>query len=171
MTTRILQRLRRAVRHGFSTHARLRRAFPQATLGAIEAAIAAGEAGHLAELRVALEAGLPLASAWHGQTCRQRALQLFAQYHVWDTEQNCGVLVYVNLAERKVEIIADRGIDRAVTRQEWQAVCRLMTAGFASGQFHEAILAALAELNRMLQQHFPGSGPRPNQLPNQPIML
>jgi uncharacterized membrane protein len=114
---------------------------------------------------------MPLAAVWAGISNRQRALALFADYGVWDTEDNCGVLLYVNLADRKVEIVADRGIQRKIDAATWQAVCRTLTAGYARGEFRDSTLAAIGQVNDLLRQHFPADGPRPNELPDHPLML
>lgn len=165
------QRLRRLARHVLASSARTRRAFPPATLEAISAAIAAGERQHRGEVRLIVETALPAALAWHAVDNRSRARALFAQYGIWDTEDNCGVLVYVNLAERKVDIVADREIGRKVDAAQWQAVCATMTQGYARGQFHDSTLAAIEQVNTLLRQHFPANGARPNQLPDQPLVL
>lgn len=165
------QRLGRVMRHWRSSKADAQRAFPEATLAAAAQAIAAGEQTHRGEVRFIVEAALPTDEAWDGITTRQRALALFADYGVWDTEDNCGVLIYVNLAEHKVDIVADRGIDRKIDSATWQAVCRTMTDGFRQGNYHDAALAAIEQVNSLLRQHFPANGARPNELPDRPIML
>ena len=157
-------RLRRALRHLLGTRNEAERAFPPEALTAITEAITAGEQTHRGE-------GMPLSLAWAGVTTRQRAIALFADYGIWDTEDNCGVLIYVNLADRKVDIIADRGIDRKIDAATWQGVCDTMTRGFARGEFHAATLAAIAQVNQLLRQHFPSGGERPNELPDRPVML
>ena len=164
-------RMGRALRHWRSNAADARRAFPPETLAAIADAITAGEQTHRGELRLIVEKAMPSEAIWSGMSNRQRALALFADHGVWDTEENCGVLVYVNLAERKVDIVADRGIDRKIDDATWQTVCRTMTDGFARGQFHDATLAAIAHINELLRIHFPSDGPRTNELPDRPIML
>lgn len=165
------QRFGRAWRHLMSSSADAKRAFPEATLSAIGEAITAGEQTHRGEVRVIVEKGLSFDDAWDGVTNRQRALALFADYGVWDTEDNCGVLIYINLAEHKVDIVADRGIDRRIDSATWQAVCRTMTEGFRKGQFHDATLAAIEQVNALLREHFPANGARPNELPDKPLML
>ncbi|MEW6761902.1 MAG: TPM domain-containing protein [Pseudomonadota bacterium] len=165
------QRLGRAWRHLTSSSMEAKRAFPEATLTAIGEAITAGEQTHRGEVRLIVEKGLSFDDAWDGVTNRQRALALFADYGVWDTEDNCGVLIYINLAEHKVDIVADRGIDRKIDSATWQAVCRTMTEGFRNGQFHEATLAAIEQVNALLREHFPANGARPNELPDKPLML
>ena len=167
----IAQKMTRAWRHATSSAGEARRAFPETTLTAIAEAIDAGERTHRGEVRLIVEKALPFDAAWDGITNRQRALALFADYGVWDTEDNCGVLIYVNLAEHKIDIVADRGIDRKIDAATWQAVCRTLTAGFKGGHFHDATLAAVAQVNDLLHQHFPASGERTNELPDRPIML
>ena len=162
---------RRALRHWLSTRAEAERAFPAATLEAIAGAIAEGERTHRGEVRLVVEKALPVPAAWSGVSNRQRAIALFADYGIWDTEDNCGVLIYVNLADHKVDIVADRGIDRKIDAATWQAVCATMTRGFGRGEFHAATLDAIAQVNALLQRHFPSNGSRPNELPDQPLML
>jgi uncharacterized membrane protein len=96
---------------------------------------------------------------------------LFAHYGIWDTEENCGVLVYVNLADHKVEIVADRGVGKAIASKEWQAICRTMTQGFSEGSYHDSTLAALGQLHALLQERFPDDGSSRNQLSNRPVVL
>jgi len=152
----------RLCQHLFTTHAAGKRAFPTATLKAIETAIASGENLHCAEVRLIVEHSMSVRAVLHRTTSRQRAIELFSQYRIWDTEENCGVLVYVNIADRKVELISNN---------EWHAVCRTMTHGFAQGEFHISSAAAMTQLNVLLQSHFPASGKHVNQLPNKPIVL
>jgi uncharacterized membrane protein len=167
----IVERMKRALRHLGASGAAGRRAFPPATLAAIGAAIAEGEKLHRGELRLIVENSLPLEAIWADLSNRQRALALFAEHGVWDTEDNCGVLIYVNLAEHKVDIVADRNIGRKIEAATWRAVCQTMTEGFARGQFHHCTLAAVAQVNQLLHQHFPANGARANELPDQPIVL
>jgi uncharacterized membrane protein len=171
MDTSHQPRLSRALRHVRSTASAARRAFPPATLKAITEAITAGEQTHRGEVRLIVEKALPLGLVWDGISNRQRALAMFAQYGMWDTEEHCGVLVYVNLADRKVEIVADRGIDRKIDAATWRQVCDTLTAGYARGEFHDSTLAAIGQVNELLRRHFPANGPRPNELPDGPLML
>ena len=165
------KRIARMLRHWKSSAAVGRRAFPKATLDAVASAITEGEQTHRGELRLIVESAMPFDALWAGLSNRQRALALFAEYGVWDTEDNCGVLIYVNLAEHKVDIVADRNVGRKVDTETWQAICRTMTDGFARGNFHDSTLAAVAQVNALLRQHFPANGARPNELPDHPIML
>lgn len=156
------------------------RAFPPTTLRAIETAIAASESRHDGELRFVVEANLPIHGLLRGQSPRTRAIELFSQLRVWDTEHNSGVLIYVQLIDRRVEIVADRGIDAKVGHEFWHAVCRHMEATFRQGQFETGALQALAEITRVLVEHFPARGAgtnqpnnpdNPNELPDSPLVL
>lgn len=166
-----IQRCRRALKHLASTGAAARRAFPADSLRAIEQAICAGEQVHRAEVRLIIEAALSPGAVFQGASNRQRALALFAQYGVWDTEENCGVLIYINLAERQVDIVADRQVDRRITPEQWRALCQTMTAGYAGGAYRDGTLQAIGALNDLLRQHFPADGARPNQLPDGAILI
>ena len=150
---------------------RVRRAFPAATLKAIEDAVAASERLHRGELRFVVEAGLSSSELWHGTTARQRALEVFSDLHVWDTEDNSGVLIYVLLADRQVEILADRGINRRVGEATWQAICRDMETAFHDGRFREGAIAGVRAISRVLATHFPAHGPNPDELSNAPVII
>ncbi|NHZ35402.1 TPM domain-containing protein [Massilia rubra] len=164
-------RLARIWHHWRSTAAKGRRAFPPETLDAIGKAITAGEQTHRSELRLIVEHGMPFDALWAGMGIRERAIALFAEYGIWDTEDNCGVLIYVNLAEHQIEIVTDRNVGRKIDNIVWKRLCALMTQGFAQGQFHAATLAALEQVNALLAEHFPAEGARANELPDRPIML
>jgi len=166
-----MNKLARLFRHLCTTTAAGRRVFPEPTLKAVEQAISRGEAQHRAEVRLIVEPALPLPAVLANLSPRERARELFAQYRVWDTEENCGVLIYVNLADRQVEIVADRGVGRLVPAAQWESLCRTITQGFLRGSCHDSVLAALAQLNALLQAHYPDDGSRHNQLPDRPLML
>ncbi|MEP7182751.1 MAG: TPM domain-containing protein [Betaproteobacteria bacterium] len=159
-------------RHLATDHRRVRRAFPTAGLERIEAVIAAGEERHRGQVRFAVEPALPLARVMHGAPPRVRALEVFGLLRIWDTAENCGVLVYLLLADRDVEIVADRGIHAAVGAAAWEAVCRKMEAAFTDGRFVEGVEAGIAEINALLAQHFPRDGRTGgNELSDRPIVL
>jgi uncharacterized membrane protein len=118
-----------------------------------------------------VEASLPLAQVFRGLQPRERALQLFGQLGIWDTEQNCGVLVYVLLADRDVEIVADRGINRRVAQDTWDTICRAMEAAFREGRFEDGAVDGVAAIGELLAQHFPRLSAGPNELPDTPIVM
>lgn len=164
-------RIKRAIRHWRTTAAVGREAFPRDSLAGLGAAITEGELQHRGEVRLIVENSMPFDAVWNDVSNRQRALALFAEYGVWDTEDNCGVLIYVNLAEHKVDIVCDRHIGRLIEPATWQAICQTMTQGFARGQFHDSTLAAIGQVNQLLRQHFPAAGEAVNELPDHPIVL
>ena len=167
-----MNKMQRILKHLTSTRSLARRIFPAKTLQAIQSCIANGETMHRAEIRVIVEAALPLAAVWQEQSARARAHELFARYRLWDTEENSGILLYINLADHKVEILPDRAVARVVKREEWHAVCKTITQGFAVENYHDSVLKGLAQLNDMLVAHFPVEGTaHKNQLSDKPLVL
>lgn len=162
----------RFFRHLATDHGSARRAFPASTLSRIEAAIAEGERHHRGQVRVAIEASLPLARVLKGVSPRARALEAFSELSVWDTEENCGVLVFLLLADRDVEIVADRGIHARVGANAWEQICREMEAAFRERRFEEGIAAGIAKINSLLAEHFPRTrAAGENELPDRPIVF
>ena len=150
----------------------MRRAFPDSALRAIEQAIAEGEVRHRGQVCVALEGALPPARVMRNVTPRERALEVFGLLRVWDTEENAGVLLYVLLADRDVEIVADRGIHRRVGDAQWEEICRALEADFAAGRGPEGVLRAVARMSALLATHFPAErGDHRNELPDRPTVL
>ncbi len=161
----------RLLRHLFATRWGTRRRFTGDVLARIEEALKRVEAQHAGELRFAIETAFDLPELWLGETPRQRALQVFGLLGVWDTEANNGVLIYVLLADRDVEIVADRAIAARVTQAEWDAVCRDMESYFHAGRFAEGAESGIAGIGRLLGKHFPGQGGDRDEQPNQPVLL
>lgn len=148
-----------------------RRAFPQATLDAIEAAIGASETTHGGEIRFAIESSLPGILAWRGMSGRERAIEMFSNLRVWDTEHNSGVLIYLLLADHDIEIVADRGIAEQVDPSTWEQVAHAMEAAFRQGEFERGALEGIAQISALLAQHFPPAGHNPDELANRPIIF
>lgn len=163
--------LQRLLRHLCAPHWIVHRAFPARVLAAIGDAIGVSEGTHNGELRFAVEAGLNPGHLWRGGTARQRAEELFSSLRVWDTAHNSGVLVYVQLVDRRIEIVADRGIAARVAQAEWDAICRRMEAAFRECRFEKGALAAIAEITALLARHFPPQGGNPNELPDSPVVV
>ena len=109
---------------------------------------------------------------WRRFRPRQRAIEVFSQLRMWDTEHNSGVLIYLLLAERHVEIVADRGVHARVGDAGWQAICREMEAAFRAGEYEQGVLVGIARITALLAEHFPAEGiPKPNKLPDAPVIL
>lgn len=164
-------RIRRILRHLFATRWHARRHFTPAVLEQIEAAIREVEARHSGEIRFVVETALDGDALWRDVTPRDRALALFSQLGIWDTENNNGVLIYVLYADRDVEIVADRGIASRVSQSEWDAVCHEIEAHYAQGRFAEGSVAGVRGVGRLLERHFPGRPADANELPDQPMLL
>ena len=162
---------KRLWRHLTTSQASGRRAFPKDVLADIQKTIAEGEQLHRAEVRIIIEPAMPLGELLDDLHPRARARMLFSDYRIWDTEENCGVLIYLNLADHQVEIVADRGVGRLVQPEEWQAICDTMTEHLKRGAFRDSTIAALGQLNTLLHQKLPATGERVNQLSDKPIFL
>ena len=158
-------------RHVVMSPMKAARCFPPATIDAIQREIAAQEATHRGEIVFVVEAELASSQLWHDVSSRDRARQVFALHGVWNTEENNGVLVYVLLADRAVEIVADRGIDARLEAQQWRAICREMESRFAQGRYEEGALAGIRAIAEAMGRHFPGDGARRNELPDRPVMM
>ena len=164
-------RVRRLLRHLLFTPWRVRAAFGRPLLKDIEAVIAQAERSHRAELRFAIEGSMPLTQVWRGVSARQRALEGYAQLRVWDTEENNGILIYVQLADHAIEIIADRGIAARVDPAEWRTIARQMEAAYHGGDFRGGSLAGVAAVSALLARHFPPGPANPDELPNRPVIV
>lgn len=161
----------RILKHLFYPGWMSRRRFPTASLARIELAIADSEARHHGEICVAVETTLDLLPLLRGQSARERALEVFAQQRVWDTEANNGVLIYLLLADRDVEILADRGLAKHLDATVWEAVCEDMKAHFRNGEHEAGVLHAIATVGRHLCRLYPRAGEDINELPNRPVRL
>lgn len=165
--------LGRMFKHWFITPRAVERAFSAQSLKTIQDAIAATESQHSGEIRFAVEGALPWSYLKRNAPVRQRAVMVFSKLRVWDTEHNNGVLIYVELADHGVEIVADRGIARHVERAQWEAVCQRMREHFRKGAFESGVVAAVQEVGALLAQHFPlaEGETNPNELSNKPVIL
>ena len=161
----------RALKHLLTPDRVAMRPFPASVLDRIETAINTSEQRHRGELRFALEASLEPLDVLRGIPARARALELFAALRVWDTEENSGVLIYLQMVDRRIEIVADRGINRLVQQSEWDAICRRMETEFRAGRFEAGTIAAIREVTELLIKHFPPGTDNPDELPNRPVVL
>lgn len=121
----------------------------------IESAITSSETKHLGEIRFVVEAGLHPYDILRKKMPRARGIELFSLLNIWDTEHNNGVLIYLLLADRDVEIVADRGIDKHIGYDRWDAICHDMEVLFRRGEFESGVLEGIAEVSQALEKHFP----------------
>jgi uncharacterized membrane protein len=163
--------IRRIARHLWGSRRLVQKAFPPHAFDAIERAIKASEQTHTGQIRFVVEGALDSAPLFRDQPARERALDIFAQLRIWDTHHNNGVLIYLLLADRNVEIVADRGIDAAVGAAEWEHICKAMEAEFRRGHFEAGVLNGIAAIAAHLAQHFPRRRAGPNELPDAPVVV
>jgi uncharacterized membrane protein len=163
--------LKRIGKHLLEHRWRARRRFPPKTLATIERAIKAGETTHSGQVRFVVEGALDGAPLLKNQSPRDRAIDIFSHLRIWDTAHNNGVLIYLLLADRRVEIIADRGIDSKVGRAGWENICRNMEAEFKAGNFEGGVLRGIEAVSRQLAAYFPPSAHPRNELPDKPVVI
>lgn len=165
-----MNRWLRILKHRWLDESDTRRALGPAALHNLEARVRASEAQHSGEIRLCIEAGLPLSYLWRNATARERAVTMFGKLRVWDTEFNNGVLIYLLLAEHRIEIVADRGVDRHVPHTQWEAIVAQMSAEFAARRYEAGLAAAIDAVTALLIRHFPlaAGQANPNELPDTP---
>ncbi len=161
-------RLARILKHRWLDETDTARALKPEALARLEARVAAAERKHSGEIRLCVEAGLPLSYLWRNATPRQRAVTMFGKLRVWDTELNNGVLIYLLLAEHAIEIVADRGVARVVPQSTWDGLVVAMREQFRAGRFEAGLAQAVGAVDALLTQHYalaPGQH-NPNELPD-----
>jgi hypothetical protein len=163
--------LKRFFRHALLPPWVARRTFSPPVMRRVEDAVKSSERSHRGELRVAVEACLELEQLWRKLSPRARAEEVFSQLRVWDTAENSGVLLYINWADRNIEIVADRGISARVTQDEWEAICRVIERSFRTGQFETGLLQGIAQITNLLTTHFPAASDNVDELSNKPVVL
>ena len=163
--------MKRALRHLLALPGSVARAFPADAFRRIEQAIRESEKLHGGEIRFAVEAALHPAQVWRRISARERAIAVFSELGVWDTERNNGVLIYLLLAERDVEIVADRGFNGKVAADEWERVCRRMEAALREGRHADAVVAGIEALSPIIARHFPPAPGGRNELADAPARL
>lgn len=163
--------LRRLARHLLSFRSRLDRDFDAATRRAIQEAVEATERTHRGEIRFAVESRLDTARVWAGESARERAIELFSQLRVWDTRGNSGILVYILLADRRVEIVADRGYTDAVAEEQWREICDAIEGACREGRFREGAVEGVRACARHAARVFPSEGDDVNELADEVVVL
>ena len=168
----MIARIQRILRHRWLDDAATRRAIPPALAERLAQYVADSERRHTGEIRIYVEAGLPLSYLWRDAAPRERAIAMFGKLGVWDTEQNNGVLIYLLLAEHAIEIVADRGLAKKVDPGTWQAIVRHMGEAFRQGRFEDGLTQALEEVSALLVEHFPlaPGAADANELPDEPVL-
>jgi uncharacterized membrane protein len=161
----------RFFKHFFSHPWQVNRHFSAIALHEIEKAITTSEKKHAGEIRLVVEAGLHPLEILYKKTPKKRAIELFGRLNIWDTEYNNGVLIYLLLVDRDVEIVGDRGIDKYIGHDGWQVICREMEALFRKGEFEAGVLYGIERIGAVLEKHFPTTGASLNEVSNKPLIL
>jgi uncharacterized membrane protein len=172
----MLTRLKRWIKHRWQGENASSKVLPPEVLAQLSQAVQASERLHSGEIRIYVEASLPFSYLWRtdplAQIIRSRALSMFGKLRVWDTACNTGVLIYLLMAERSIEIVADRGLNDKVSQQTWQTLVQTMRVPFQRGEFAAGLRLAIDEVHGLLAAHFPlsSSETNPNELPDEPIL-
>jgi uncharacterized membrane protein YgcG len=166
-----MNRWTRMLRHRWLDETDARRALDDAALARLAERVRSSEKRHGGEIRVCVEASLPLSYLWRDLSARDRAITLFGKLRVWDTEHNNGVLIYLLLAEHAIEIVADRAVARHVRPAQWDGLIARMREAFAAGRFETGLAEAVDAVDALLSQHFalPEGADNPNELPDAPL--
>jgi uncharacterized membrane protein len=163
--------IKRIGKHLLEHRWRVRRIFPPEALAVIERTIKAGEETHSGQVRFVVEGALDGKPLFNDQSARARALDIFSQLRIWDTAHNNGVLIYLLLADRDVEIVADRGIDAKVGAVGWERICKAMETDFKASNFAGGVVKGIQAVSQQLAAHFPKHGAGPNELPDKPVVI
>ncbi len=151
---------------------RFKKYFSREDLQRIESAVSNSETRHQGEIKIILEGSFPVSRVIKGLDAKQRAMELFSEKRVWDTEKNTGILIYVQLTDRKIELLADRGIYKKIGQSALDEICERMQSGFRSGNYSGSVLSAIEEFTRLLQKHFPPEEKQnPNELSDRPEVM
>jgi uncharacterized membrane protein len=163
---------KRILKHRWIDESDSRQAVPPALVERLHRRVDASEQRHTGEVRIFVEAGLPLSYLWRNASARERALALFGKLRVWDTEHNNGVLIYLLLADRAIELVADRGLNRVVTEAQWRIMVANLGAALREQRYEDGLTQALEEVSAVLVEHFPlhSGDTRRNELPNEPLL-
>lgn len=179
----MINKLKLLLKHLWLDASDAQRAIPPEVMERLTKRVAASESRHTGQVRICVEAALPMSYLWRlesrpgrsnalSQLIRQRALMMFGKLRVWDTEHNNGVLVYLQLAEQAIEIVADRGLSQHVSESQWQAMVARMRTNFQQRLFEDGLTQALEEVSALLVAYFPvtANGQRVDELPNEPMV-
>lgn len=116
--------------------------------------------------------GLRAVPVAHKRRMASRLARLvFLERGLASTEEACGVLFFVSAAEHYVEIIADRGIDRAVEPGAWEKIVAAFTTSVRKGEVEQGFLGAIETLGALLAKHYPADGANPNRIPDRLVEI
>jgi len=176
MVTHDMERYKRMLVHAWLEAVSKQYPMSHAALERLGQHVRQCEKKHSGEIRVYIETALPWAILKQNLPTRvlsrQRAIEIFSSQRVWDTAQNNGVLIYLLLAERAIEIIADRGLNQRVTPVVWEEMVSRLSDACREGAIEAGLVRAVTEVSALLGQHFSlAEGDlNPNELPDLPMV-
>ena len=167
------QKIKRIFKHRWLDESDSRKAVPAELAERLRRRVVASEQRHTGEVRICVEAGLPLSYLWRNATARQRAVTLFGKFRVWDTAHNNGVLIYLLLADHAIEIVADRGLNAVVTPAQWQEMIRHLSQALRDNRYEDGLTQALEEVSAVLVEHFalPSGAANPDELSDLIVLM
>ena len=166
-----IQTFKRLAKHSGYSARDAKLAVPTDAQARLQTKIHQSELRHSGQIRLCIEAALPLDHIWQGLPVRNRAIALFKKLGVEDTEHHNGVLIYLQLAERKIEIVADRGLNLHASEDAWKQTMARMRGAFQANRFEDGLNLAIEEVSDLLVTHFPNNTAHPNELPDAPVIL
>ncbi len=164
----------RWIRHWWLDADNARRIITPAGLARLETRVRESETRHRGELRLCVQASLSPMQLWRGVSSQERAIDLFSRLRVWDTEHNNGVLIYLQLADHRIEILADRGLNRHTTPEAWQAMASRLGGALREGRFEDGLNEAIDQVGALMRQHYPVTDshhPDVNELPDAVVLM
>src|SRR5690242_18954595 len=163
--------IKRIARHLLEHHWRAKQVFPPKVLDRIERAIKQNETAHSGQIRFVVEGALDGRPLFRHQPARERALDIFSHLWIWDTEHNNGVLIYLLLDDRVVEIVADRGIDAKVGDANWQKIYRSLETEFRTAYFQAGVIKGIEAVSRQLATYYSRAGAHPTVLTDRLVVI
>lgn len=160
-------------RHLWLDESDARRLLGRDGLGRLTQQVRDSELHHLGEIRICIEAALPLRRLLAGCSPRARAIELFTRLGVGKTGRRNGVLVYLLLADHAVEVVVDPALRAQVPDEQWQPVVAVVQRHFSAGEYEQGLAEAVNLVDTLLRRHVPaaGGGSNPNELPDEPVVL
>ena len=97
---------------------------------------------------------------------RSRAMQHFAESGVYSTRDHTGILIFISLLERRVEVLADKGISEKIPQDQWDSLVADLSAAIKAGSMADGLCQAVESCGKKLSGHFPIKADDTNELSN-----
>jgi putative membrane protein len=100
---------------------------------------------------------------------RERALRAFFEKGLYKTKENTGVLFFLSLLERKVRVLADKGIYQKIGQETLDRHAKTVSQGVREGRACDALCEAIEGVGQLLAKHFPMKAGDIDELPDEVI--